>query len=121
MPPVPLDHRARSLRWRQAGPRDEERHFPRLVHAARRKISQFAEFAIGRKAKFEAGTCQPEPEKRPVIDEHSRSAERRGKRLGVQHGEAGHGAGERDVEPLQAACLGGRDPGRLDYYDMIEL
>ena len=40
------------------------------MHAFSSEVSQFAEFLLGRKAEFQAGTGQPQPEQRPVIDEH---------------------------------------------------
>jgi hypothetical protein len=40
------------------------------MHALSRKVGQLAEFIVGWKAKFEPGAGQPEPDKRPVIDEH---------------------------------------------------
>ena len=39
----------------------------------------------------------------------------------MQHGEPGHGPGQRDVEPVQAAGLGRGDPARLDHDDVVEL
>ena len=41
--------------------------------------------------------------------------------LGIHDGERGHRAGQRDVEPVQAAVLGTNDRGRLDHHDVVEL
>jgi hypothetical protein len=38
----------------------------------------------------------------------------------MQHGEPGHRSGQRDVEPVQPARLGGRDPGWLNDDYLIE-
>ena len=70
VPPVALHQRASSVLWGQARPGDQERPAARVVHAFGRKVSKVAEFLAGWQAKFQAGSEQPESEKRPVVNEH---------------------------------------------------
>src|SRR5215467_7754192 len=42
-------------------------------------------------------------------------------RLAVQDSQAGNGAGQCDVQPLQAACFGGGNLGGLNDDDVVEL
>lgn len=67
VPPVALDQPAGSFLRGQARPGDQERPAARLVHAFGGKVT---EFLARWQAELEAGSDQPEPEKRPVINEH---------------------------------------------------
>jgi hypothetical protein len=69
---VALDQRAGPFRRGQVRPGGQERPAVWLVHAFGGKVSEVAEFLARWQAKFQAGSAQPEPEQRPVIDEHGR-------------------------------------------------
>src|SRR6266568_3019614 len=62
--------RAGSFLRGEARPGDQERPAARVVDAFGRKVGKVAEFLAGWQAEFQAGSDQPEPEKRPVVNEH---------------------------------------------------
>src|SRR5579871_2079213 len=70
VPPVALHQRTSSVFRRQARPGDQERPAAWVVHAFGGKVSKVAEFLAGGQANFQAGSGQPKPEKRPVVNEH---------------------------------------------------
>src|SRR6266702_6339842 len=62
--------RAGSFLRGEARPGDQERPAAGVVDAFGRKVGKVAEFLAGWQPEFQAGSDHPEPEKRPVVNEH---------------------------------------------------